>query len=105
MENIFLKNSLTDNGGTGLFIVHIGLQRVTFLLGTRAKFGLTLLGPASNWPQLKAAGGNGRPQKMPPTQVTSSNRTVVAKMFWMLWPAPIIKFQDNRLKPHNALIL
>ena len=72
--------------------------------GTRAKFGLNLLGPASNWPQLKAAGGNGRPQKMAPTQVTSSNRTVVAKMFWMLRPTPIIKFQYNRLKPHNPLI-
>ena len=74
-------------------------------LGTRAKFDLNLLGPASNWPQFKAAGGKGRPQKMAPAQVTSSNRTVVAKMFWMLHPAAIIKSQDIRLKPHNALIL
>ena len=75
------------------------------MLGTRAKFGLNLLGPASNWLQLMAAGGSGRPQKMAPTQVTSSNRTLVAKMFWILRPAPIIKSQDNRLKPHNTLVL
>ncbi len=43
-----------------------------------------------NWQQLKAAGGNRWPQKMAPTQVTSSNRTVVAKMFWMLQPVAII---------------
>ncbi len=60
------------------------------MLGTRAKFGLNLLGPASNWLQLKAAGGNGWPQKMAPTQVKLSNRKVVAKMFWMLRPAAII---------------
>ena len=48
-----------------------------YWLGTRAKFGLNLLRPASNWPQLKAAGGNDRPQKMAPTQVTSSNGRVV----------------------------
>ena len=81
------------------------LLKNIFPLGTRAKFGLNLLWPASNWPQLKAAGGNGRPQKMAPTQVISSKRTVVAKMFWMLLPAPIIKSQDTRLKPNNALIL
>ncbi len=43
--------------------------------------------------------------KMAPTQVTSSNKTVVAKMFWMLRPAPIIKSQDIRLQPHNALFI
>ena len=41
----------------------IGRHRA--MLGTRAKFGLSKLRPASNWPQLKAAGGNGRPQKWP----------------------------------------
>ncbi len=35
----------------------------------------------------------------------SSNRIVVAKLFWMLRPAPIMKSRDKRLKPHNALIL
>ena len=63
------------------------------------------MGLASNLLQLKVAGGNGWPQKVALIQVTSTNRTVVAKIFWMLRPASIIKAQSNRLKLHNALIL
>ena len=92
-----------ENFKLNSYKVHVSFKKVSS--GTRAKFGLNLLRPASNWPQVQAAGDDDRTQKMAPTQVTSSNKTVVAKMFWMVRPAPIVKPHYNRLKPHNTLIL
>ena len=58
--------------------------------------------PQLFWASLKsAAGGNGRPRKMAPTQVISSNRAVVANMFWMLRPT---RGRPKKLRPILALV-